>query len=143
MRLTALLILVSWIALVAVGADDEYVKFAKSLSARDYEQGLPYMPIDPWLKSILPKEIVAVWGKHVTDCGEQTGDPAVDRQRDMPFCAEVTLKQNDHTVGYLLLFVGTQKKGKMKDSSRLYFGNIKQAGKTLMLRKLSDLTRIK
>lgn len=32
----------------------------------------------------------------------------------MPLCVEVTLVQKNRTVGYLSLFIGTDKKGKLK-----------------------------
>jgi len=57
--------------------------------------------------------IATAWGNNVKDCGEQTGDSAIDRERDMPLCAEIELKKKEKSVGYLLLFVGTEKKGKL------------------------------
>lgn len=124
-------------------ADDDYVSFAKSLPAEKYDKSLPSIPAEQWLNSILPRGIVAVWGNSITDCGEQTGDPAIDRGRDMPLCAEIELKQKDKSVGYLLLFVGTEKKGKLKETAGLYYGYIKQGDKTIGLRKLQEITKLK
>ena len=76
-------------------ADDDYVSFAKSLPANNYDKSLPSIPTEQWLTSILPRGIIAVWGNRVTDCGEQTGDPAIDRERDMLLCVEVELKKKD------------------------------------------------
>ncbi len=123
-------------------AGDDYVNYARSLQAKDYDQSLPGLPIDQWLKDILPKGIIAVWGDTITDCGEQTGDPAIDKERDIPLCAEVVLKQKEKEVGYLYLFVGTEKKGKLKERA-LYFGNFKQDDKTVWIKKLSELTKFK
>ncbi|MBI5204876.1 MAG: hypothetical protein HZA11_08170 [Nitrospirae bacterium] len=124
-------------------ADDDYVSFAKSLPAKKYDKNLPSIPTEQWLNSILPRGIVAVWGNNITDCGEQTGDPAIDRGRDMPLCAEIELKQKDKSVGYLLLFVGTEEKGKLKETAGLYYGYIKQGDKTIDLRKLQEITKLK
>lgn len=124
-------------------ADDDYVRFAKSLPARNYDKNLPSVPTEHWLTSILPSGIVAVWGDNVTDCGEQTGDPAIDRERDMPLCIEIELKQKDKSAGYLLLFVGTEKKGKLKEAAGLYYGYIRQGGKTIDLKKLHEITKLK
>ena len=124
-------------------ADDEYVTFAKSLLARDFDANLPSQPVEQWLISSLPGGMTASWGKYVTDCGEQTGVPAIDKERDMPLCVEIELKHEEKVVGYLMLFVGTQKKGKLKESAGLYFGNIQQGNKTIWLKKLGELTNMK
>jgi len=122
-------------------AEDDYVTFAKSLLARDYDASLPAQPIEQWLASVLPQGMSAAWGQHITDCGEQTGDPAVDRERDMPLCAEIELKQKEKTIGYLMLMVGTEKKGKPRNGAGLYFGNIRQKNETIWIRKLNELSR--
>jgi len=124
-------------------ADDAYVNFAKSLPAKKYDKKLPSIPVEPWLTSILPRGIVAVWGENVTDCGEQTGDPEIDKERDMPLCAEIELKKKDKSVGYLLLFVGTEKRGKLKDDAALYYGYIKKDDKTIELKKLQEIMTMK
>jgi len=124
-------------------ADDDYVSFAKSLQAKNFDKNLPSIPIEQWITSSLPPDIAAVWGKNVTDCGEQTGDPKIDKERDMPLCAEIELKKKDKSVGYLLLFVGTEKKGKMKEAAGLYYGYIKQGNKTINLKRLQEITKLK
>lgn len=126
-----------------VFADDDYVSFAKSLQAKDYDSNLPPMPIEQWLKSVLPHGTIAVWNPNITDCGEQTGDPAIDKDRDMPMCAEIEFKKNSISVGYLLLFIGTKKKGKLKEKAGLYYGDIKRNEKTINLKKLGDLSKMK
>ena len=107
----ALLIFASSLAI----ADDDYIMFAKSLTANQYDKKLPSIPIQQWLTANLPSDVEAVWGENVTDCGEQTGTPEIDKVRDMPLCAEIQLKKEDEVIGYLLLFVGTEKKGKIKN----------------------------
>jgi hypothetical protein len=124
-------------------ADDDYVTFAKSLRAQDFDASLPSQPVEQWLSSSLPQGVAAIWGKYITGCGEETGGPAIDKGRDMPLCAEIELKQNGKTVGSLLLFVGTEKKGKLKEHVGLYFGSIQRGTKTVQLKKLSDVTNIK
>jgi len=124
-------------------ADDDYVRFAKSLPAKDFDKSLPSVPTEHWLTLILPRDIAAVWGDNVTDCGEQTGDPAIDRERDMPLCIEIELKQKDKSAGYLLLFVGTEKKGRLKEAAGLYYGYIRQGDKTIDLKKLHEITKLK
>ena len=50
-------------------ADDDYVSFAKSLPAKNFDKSLPSIPTEQWITSSLPSGIVAVWGSNVTDCG--------------------------------------------------------------------------
>jgi len=109
-KLSPIIVFMIFFASSPTMADDDYVRFAKSLSAEKYDKSLPSVPVEQWLTSALPRGIAAAWGDNVTDCGEQTGNPAIDSERDMPLCAEIELKQKDKSVGYLLLFVGTEKK---------------------------------
>lgn len=76
-------------------ADDDYVVFARSLLARDFDASLPAEPIEQWLKASLPEGMKAIWGEYATDCGEQTGVPAIDKERDMPLCVEIELLQQE------------------------------------------------
>jgi hypothetical protein len=87
--------------------------------------------------------VIAVWGETVTNCGEQTGVPEIDKKRDIPLCVEIELKEKDKSVGYLLVFVGTHKKGMMKEGAALYYGYIKQGDKTVELDNLKEITEMK
>jgi len=57
-------------------------------------------------------------------------------------CAEIELKDKDTLVGYLLLFIGTEKKGTLKDNATLYYGYLEQLGKTIKLKKLRELMKL-
>ena len=124
-------------------ADDEKVSFAKSLTAREYDNTLPSIPIEKWLRSILKESIVIEWGAYITDCGEQTGNPEIDKERDIPLCAEVELKEDNNLVGYLLFFIGTENEGVVKEKACLYYGHINSNGKQIAIKKLSDLANIR
>lgn len=129
---------------VAAGAhaDDEFVRGAKSLSARDFDRTLPDQSIEAWLRARLPVGYEAVWGERITDCGEGTGS-AIDAKRDMPLCAEVELRHGGTAAGYLALLVGTQKRGLSKDGTGLYFGYLEHAGTKYDFKRLSDVFKIK
>ncbi len=124
-------------------ADDPKIAFAKSLTAKDYDDALPSVPVEQWLKKTLPENIIIKWGEYITACGEQAGKPELDQERDMPLCAEVELKEDKNTIGYLLLFIGTENKGLLKEAACLYDGYINTNDKQMPLRKLSQLSRIK
>ena len=125
----------------AVKADDDFVRGAKSLTARDFDTTLPDQPIEAWLRAQLPAGYDAVWGEEITDCGEGTGS-ASDAKRDMPLCAEVEIKRGTTKVGYLALMVGTAKRGLVKEGA-LYFGELERAGTKYRLQRLSDLLKIR
>jgi hypothetical protein len=123
-------------------ADDEFVRAAKSLSARAFDQNLPDQSVEEWLRAHVPVEYQVVWGEEVTDCGEGTGS-AIDAKRDMPLCAEVQVKRGAKMVGYFALMVGTQKRGLLKDGNALYFGYLEHAGTKYDFRRLSDVLKVK
>jgi hypothetical protein len=145
MKTIFILIVISMILLSSSPsiADDDYVTFAKSLTADKYDQSLPSLPIEQWLTSVLPHGIVASWGRYVTDCGEQTGVPAIDKDRDMPLCAEIEFKENGRSVGYILLFIGTENKGISSVNAELYSGEMRRNDVSIKLNKLGDLKNIK
>jgi hypothetical protein len=124
-------------------ADDDYVSYSKSLPAKKFDKSLPSIPTEQWLASSLPAGIVAVWRNNVTACGEQTGDPETDKKRDMPLCVEIELKKKDKFVGYLLLLVGTEKKGKEVEAVGLYYGYIAKGAKTMDLNELHEVIKLK
>jgi hypothetical protein len=123
-------------------AEDEYAKKAMSLTARDFDIVLPDQPIDGWLQSNIPTGYEAVWGEHITDCGEGTGT-AVDKERDMPICLEAELKEGPEIKGYLALFVGTEKQGPLKSGYGLYSGYLDHNGKRYTFGRLSDVLKVK
>jgi hypothetical protein len=132
---------VLWSVSSGARADDQLVTGAKLLTARDFDETLPGQPIEKWLREHLA-EYTTVWGEHITDCGEGTGS-AVDKERDMPLCAEIEIKDRASVVGYLLLLVGTQTRGLSKDGMGLYFGYLEHRGTKYDLKRLSDVLKVK
>ena len=128
---------------VSIGAlaDDALVIKAKSLNAKHFDETLPAQPIEEWLRRHLPAEYEVVWGEYITDCGESTGG-AADKERDMPLCAEVEIRKRTKLVGYLALFVGTQKRGLLNDSAGVYFGYLEHQGTKYNFRKLREILNI-
>lgn len=122
-------------------ADDQFVKGAKLLSARDFDKTLPGQPIEEWLRVHLPG-YKTFWGEHITDCGEGTGT-AIDKERDMPLCVELEIKDGPKVKGYLLLLVGTEKRGLLKDGFGLYFGYLEHRGTKYDFQRLSDVLNVK
>jgi hypothetical protein len=126
----------------AAHAEDEQVKKAMSLTARDFDRDLPDLPIDDWLLAHIPVRYEVVWGEHITDCGEG-GGTSVDIDRDMPVCVEVELKEGREVKGFFNFFVGTQKSGFLKDGCGLYFGYLEHGGNKFTFKRLNDVLKVK
>lgn len=124
-----------------VHADDQFVKAAKLRSAYDFDKALPRQPIVEWLRVHLPWYETS-WGEHITDCGEGTGS-AADRERDMPLCAEIGVKDGPKEVGYLALLVATQKRGLLQDGIGLHSGYLEHHGTRYDFKRLSDVLKVR
>ncbi len=66
--------------------EDLTIERARRVSAAFLDPALPASPFEQWFRRVLESPGPIVW--EVNDCGEQTGDPAVDRARDLPICVE-------------------------------------------------------
>ena len=122
-------------------AEDDLVKKAKSLDAQDFDKTLPAQPVVDWLRAHLPASYEVIWGEYITDCGESTGT-ATDKERDMPLCAEVEIREGGKVVGSLNLFVATQKRGLLRGGMELYFGYLEHHGMKYDFMRLSDILKI-
>lgn len=78
---------------------------------------------------------------NISNCGESTGS-STDKKRDIPICAEVEIRKGTKLVGYLALFVGTQKRGLLNNSAGVYFGYLEYHGTKYNFRKLSDILNV-
>jgi len=65
----------------------EVAELLMGQTASDYSELLPTQPLSEWLASVLPKRTMLVY--ELNDCGEQTGNPEIDRTRDIPICLGV------------------------------------------------------
>lgn len=85
------------------------INAAKNSIARDLDKTLPQVTFEVWLQGLAGPQAVLTWS--VTDCGEQTGNPALDRGRDFPMCAEVNVKLPGNRLLSLSLLAGSMGRG--------------------------------
>jgi hypothetical protein len=85
------------------------ISAARNSIVRDMEKTLPAVKFEAWLQELVGRQTALEWG--VTDCGEQTGDPATDRARDIPVCAEVNVKLPGDRLLSLSLLAGSRQRG--------------------------------
>ena len=75
------------------------------------DPALPSQRFEEWFRQTMGPEDSYTW--ELNDCGEATGNPATDRQRDMPLCVEVRAHgpQEREMDTSVMLQVGTERKG--------------------------------
>lgn len=81
---------------------------AKQTLVSTFDRGLPRVSLEYFLQSEGEGAPIQ-W--EVNDCGEQTGNPAIDRGRDIPTCVEATMTTRDRITVNVSVSVGTVKKG--------------------------------
>jgi len=107
--LALLLCLASAPATSAQRENDRILTFVKGTPAKDFDSKLPKMRFERWLLDVVGKGVELHW--ELNDCGEQSGDPEADKDRDMPICAGVDAQLDRGRSFQILLAIGTQKKG--------------------------------
>lgn len=83
---------------------EEAVDAAEQAIVRDIDSTLPETPFGTWLSSVVGEGADIGWS--VNDCGEQVGDPEIDRARDIPMCAEARVRLEDGRLLSVSLVVG-------------------------------------
>jgi hypothetical protein len=104
-----LVLIFSMFQTTIAASDAKAIEAAKTTIVRRIEPSLPNKPFEKWLRELVGSQAVIRW--EVNDCGEQTGNPSLDKGRDFPICAEAqaTLSGNHKLV--VSLSVGTSKSG--------------------------------
>jgi hypothetical protein len=67
-------------------SEERMITFVKGIPARAFDAALPKIRLERWLMDVAGKANPLRW--ELNDCGEQTGDPAIDPKRDIPACVE-------------------------------------------------------
>jgi len=88
--------------------DKATIDRAQNVLVSNFDSSLPKVSLKFFLESESEGAKVS-W--EVNDCGEQTGDPAIDRGRDIPTCVEASFTLKDKRTVNVMIAVGTVKKG--------------------------------
>lgn len=94
------------------------INAAKNTIVRDIDKTLPAVRLETWLQGVVGAPTPLTWG--VTDCGEQTGNPALDRGRDFPICVEVIANLAGSRRLVLSLLAGSRERGLTAGALALY-----------------------
>jgi hypothetical protein len=77
--------------------------------ASDLDEALPERPLREWLADVVGPDVPIDW--ELNDCGEQTGNPAADRSRDIPECVAARVALSGDRVAVIQLIVGSLERG--------------------------------
>lgn len=92
----------------SVSPDDALIEAVRSTAAREIEPALPVTSFEGWLAGVLGPQVRIQW--EVNDCGEQTGNPALDRGRDFPKCVQLRAPLSGGRSVILMLSTGSQQR---------------------------------
>jgi len=133
----ALFLLLSGPAIAQISADDA-IDLLEEFPAAKLDTLLPKTPFLTWFKSVVGASAKLQW--EVNDCGERTGVPMVDQQRDLPVCLEVSADLPDHRRVGVAVWVGTERRG-LTDTPAVYDIYLQLAGQFYHVKRLSDLPK--
>lgn len=115
-------------------------------AAIDRAKSLLVSSLDDRLPKITLEQFLAYEGDgaeihwEVNDCGEQTGDPEADRDRDFPMCVEADFDVHHRAVS-VFIAIGTSKKGPLGNPALFSASITDQDGKIHSVPRLGDLPK--
>jgi hypothetical protein len=95
----------------AQAIDAPAVAAAKAAIVGGIVSSLPRVTLDAWLRDLAGLNATVTWAAEPSDCGERTGNPALDRGRDFPLCADVRIALTSGRTLSLSFLVGTTQQG--------------------------------
>ena len=118
--------------------DAKVVETAKQTNVQQIEKTLPDKSFDSWLRDLIGPGRQISW--EVNDCGEQSGNPEVDKDRDFPMCVSAVIDLGNKHKLDVMLVVGTFKTGIHDGPASFFLAAIhSQNGKLDFLKSLSQL----
>jgi hypothetical protein len=96
-------------ALQNPASEAKAIEGAKHTSVRKIEKSLPDKSFEKWLRDLIGPKAQTVW--EVNDCGEQSGNPEIDKGRNFPMCVSALVELPGKRKLDLQLLVGTFKTG--------------------------------
>jgi hypothetical protein len=142
MRLLFLFVLVALGAAPQAPPQAAAISAAKNAVVQDVEKALPRVTFEAWLQGLVGPQAALKWSTN--DCGEQTGNPALDRGRDFPICAEVQVAVAGDRQLSLSLMVGSTSRGLTVGPPKFRQGTISgpKGSERITIEKLSDVPKL-
>jgi protein TonB len=115
--------------------EKQAISTAQEMSASDLDAALPGRPFAGWFSEVIGPKAGVVW--QLTECGERIVAPGGAGQ-DLPACAEVNASFPDGRKVFVVISVGTFKKG-MAGKPSFFRAVIEQNQRLYQVRRLSEL----
>ena len=142
MRILLLFVLVVLGAAPQAPPQAAAISAAKNAVVQDMEKTLPRATFEAWVQGLVGAQAALKWSTN--DCGEQTGNPALDKGRDFPICAEVQVAVAGDRQLSLSLMVGSTSRGLTVGPPMFRQGNISgpKGSEMISIEKLSDVPKL-
>jgi TonB family protein len=111
--------------------EKQAISSAQEMSASDLDKALPNRPFASWFSEVIGPKAGVVW--QLTECGEQ-----IEGGQDLPACAEVNASFPGGRKVFVVISVGTFKKG-LTGKPSFFRAVIEQNERFYQVRRLSEL----
>jgi len=111
--------------------EKQAISSAQEMSASDLDEALPNRPFASWFSEVIGPKAGVVW--QLTECGER-----IDAGKDLPACVEVNASFPGERKVFVVISVGTFKKG-LTGKLSFFRAVIEQNERFYQVRRLSDL----
>jgi hypothetical protein len=136
MRLLLLFLLVVLGAAPQAPPQAAAISAAKNAIVQDMDRALPRVTFEAWVQGLVGPQAALRWSTN--DCGEQTGNPPLDRGRDFPVCVGVHVAVTGDRQLSLSLMVGSTHRGLTVGPPMFRLGHISGPGPEMIaIEKLS------
>lgn len=112
------------------------IKYAQMISVAKLDSGLAAENFESWLTKTIGKKASVTW--ELNDCGEQTGDSAIDSRRDLPICLGAYADLPDGRKVGIMILVSTQSTGNLAYHD-IYYAYVEAKGVVHSARRLRDI----
>ena len=119
--------------------NNKAIETAKHTSVRQIDNLLPDKSFEQWLRELVGANTRIVW--EVNDCGEQSGNPEIDRGRNFPMCVSALVDLAINEKLDVQLVVGTFKSGVDTGPASFHHAAVfTPSGKIEFVKSLSQLS---
>ncbi len=117
--------------------NERAIRAVRGAPAGKIERGLPNETFEKWFSRVVGPGAKVGWG--VNDCGEASGDPKVDSERDLPFCVAATADLPDGRLVETYILAGSEKRGLIAGRYGVYLVVISRDKRADFVRTLAEL----
>jgi len=119
-------------------SDTATIAYVQQLSTSDIDSTMSGGALGDWVQALVGRSVKVEW--ELNDCGEQTGVPMIDAERDIPMCVGAyAALPGDVRLG-ITIIIGTNERGPI-DSPAIYDIYVQSGKNVRTFRHLNDLAK--